>query len=76
VEDEQLQQRLDAARRHVLEQRRRLRDASRRLRETEAAASARSDSASARLLRARGHPSPEPPIPSHPPDWLNDPHGP
>ena len=73
MEDEQLQRRLDAVRQHVAEQRQRLRDARRRLREREAAASARSDRATADLLRARGHPSPEPPVPAHPPDWLDRP---
>ena len=70
MEDAQLQQRLDAAREHVAEQRERLRAARRRLRELEAAASARSDSATARLLRARGDRSAAPPVPSHPPEWL------
>jgi phage shock protein A len=73
VEDEQLQARLDDARQHVAEQRERLRSARRRLRELEAAASARSDRATAGLLRAQGHPSPEPPVPPHPPGWLADP---
>ena len=73
MEDDALQQRLDLARRHVAEQRERLREARRRLRELEAAASARSDRATARVLRAQGHPSPMPPIPTHPPDWLTDP---
>jgi hypothetical protein len=73
VEDDALQERLDLARRHVAEQRERLRDARRRLRELEAAASARSDRVTARLLRAQGHPSPSPPIPTHPPDWLGEP---
>jgi hypothetical protein len=73
VEDEVLQQRLDLARQHVAEQRERLRAARRRLRETGAAASARSDSATARVLRARGHASKLPPVPTHPPDWLDDP---
>ena len=73
MEDETLQERLDVARRHVAEQRERLRAARRRLREAEAAASARSDTATASLLRARGFVSPQPPVPSHPPDWLGDP---
>jgi hypothetical protein len=71
VEDD-LQQRLDQARTHVAEQRERLRAARRRLREREAAASARSDRATARVLRAQGHPSALPPVPTHPPDWLDD----
>ncbi len=70
MEDEHLQQRLDRARQHVAEQRERLRSARRRLREVEAAASARSDRATSGLLRAQGHPSPEPPVPPHPPAWL------
>jgi hypothetical protein len=73
VEDDALQERLDRARAHVAEQRERLRTARRRLRELEAAASARSDRATAGLLRARGHPSPTPPVPTHPPDWLDGP---
>lgn len=73
MEDDPLQERLDLARRHVAEQRERLRDARRRLRELEAAASARSDRVTARMLRAQGHPSPSPPIPTHPPDWLDEP---
>jgi hypothetical protein len=72
MEDEVLQQRLDLARQHVAEQRERLRRAHRRLRELEAAASARSDLATATLLHARGHPSPRPPVPGHPPDWIDD----
>ena len=71
MEDEQLQQRLDQARQHVAEQRERLRSARRRLREVEAAASARSDRATTGVLRAQGHPSPEPPVPTHPPSWLD-----
>lgn len=74
MEDAQLQQRLDAARQHVAEQRERLRAARRRLRELEAVASARSDRATARVLRARGQTSAEPPVPSHPPEWLGGPH--
>lgn len=73
MEDDALQRRLDLARQHVAEQRERLRAARRRLRELEAAASARSDRAAAEVLRAQGHPSPHPPVPSHPPDWLDDP---
>ena len=73
VEDDALQERLDLARRHVAEQRERLRAARRRLRELEAAASARSDSATAALLHARGQLSPLPPVPSHPPPWLEAP---
>jgi hypothetical protein len=73
VEDDALQRRLDQARQHVAEQREVLRAARRRLRELEAAASARSDRATAGMLRAQGHPSPAPPIPTHPPDWLGDP---
>lgn len=73
MEDETLQERLDLARAHVADQRERLRSARRRLRELEAAASARSDRATTRVLRARGHASAEPPVPSHPPDWLDDP---
>ncbi len=73
MEDDALQQRLDLARRQVVEQRERLRAARRRLREIEAAASARSDKATSTLLRARGHPSPLPPVPPHPPDWLGQP---
>ena len=73
MEDDPLQERLDLAREHVAEQRARLRDARRRLRELEAAASARSDRVTARMLRAQGHPSPAPPIPTHPPDWLDEP---
>lgn len=73
VEDDALQQRLDLARQHVAEQRERLRAARRRLRELEAAASARSDRVTARILRAQGHPFPAPPIPTHPPEWLGDP---
>ena len=73
MEDDALQQRLDLARAHVAEQRERLRAARRRLRELEAAASARSDRATARLLHAQGHPFPDPPVPSHPPDWLDGP---
>ena len=42
-------------------------------RERGAAASARADRATARLLRARGYPHPEPPVPPHPPDWLDQP---
>ena len=72
MEDAQLQARLDAARRHVAEQRERLRAARRRLRELEAAASARSDRATARVLRARGDRSAAPPVPPHPPEWLSD----
>ena len=72
MEDAQLQERLDAARLHVAAQRERLRAARRRLRELEALASARSDSAAAKLLRARGIPSATPPVPSHPPAWLAD----
>lgn len=72
MEDDALRQRLDLARQHVAEQRERLRAARRRLRELEAAASARSDSATTRVLRAQGHPSPLPPVPAHPPDWLDD----
>jgi hypothetical protein len=72
VEDDALQQRLDLARQHVAEQRERLRAARRRLREIEAAASARSDRATTNILRAQGHPSPLPPVPTHPPDWLDD----
>ncbi len=72
MEEDALQRRLDLARTHVAEQRERLRAARRRLRELEAAASARSDRATSKLLRARGHPSPLPPVPSHPPDWLDD----
>ncbi len=68
-----MQERLDLARKQVAEQRERLRSARRRLRELHAAASAQSDRATARLLQVRGHPSPLPPIPTHPPDWLNDP---
>ena len=75
MEDDALQQRLDLARAHVAEQRERLRAARRRLREFEAAASARSDRATARLLQAQGHPCPGPPVPSHPPDWLDGPGG-
>lgn len=71
MEDAALQERLDRARAHVAEQRERLRTARRRLRELEAAASARSDRATAGLLRARGHPSPAPPVPTHLPDWLD-----
>ena len=70
MDDEQLEQRLDATRRHVAAQRDRLRDARRRLRELEADASARSDRATAQVLRARGDLSAAPPVPSHPPDWL------
>jgi hypothetical protein len=70
VEDDQLQARLDAARQHVAEQRSWLRAARRRSREVDAAASARSDRATARLLQARGHPATTPPVPPHPPDWL------
>ena len=73
MEDDALQQRLDRARRHVAEQRERLRAARRRLRERQAAASARSDDATTKVLRAQGHPSPLPPVPTHPPDWLADP---
>jgi hypothetical protein len=73
VEDDALQERLDRARAHVAEQRERLRTARRRLRELEAAASARSDRATAGLLRARGHPSATPPVPTHLPDWLDAP---
>jgi hypothetical protein len=73
VEDDALQHRLDQARTDVAAQRERLRAARRRLRELEAAASARSDRATERLLRAQGHASPLPPIPSHPPDWLDEP---
>ena len=73
MEDDALQERLDLARQHVAEQRERLRAARRRLREIEAAASARSDRATAKVLRARGHPSASPPVPAHPPDWLGDP---
>lgn len=74
MEDDALQHRLDLARQHVAEQRERLRAARRRLRELEAAASARSDRATARLLHAQGHPSSLPPVPTHPPpDWLADP---
>ena len=72
MEDDALQERLDLARLHVAEQRHKLRDARRRLRELAAAASARSDRATAQVLRSRGHPSPEPPVPAHPPDWLGD----
>ncbi len=72
VEDDALQQRLDLARRHVAEQRERLRGVRRRLRETHAAASARSDGVTSLVLRARGHPSPSPPVPPHPPDWLGE----
>ena len=72
MEDDALQQRLDQARQHVADQRERLRSARRRLRELEAAASARSDRATAQVLRSKGHPSPEPPVPAHPPDWLGD----
>jgi hypothetical protein len=70
VEDDHLQERLDAVRRSVAEQRAQLRSARRRSREVEAAASARSDRATARLLQARGDPSAAPPVPPHPPDWL------
>ena len=73
MEDDALQQRLDLARQHVAEQRERLRAARRRWRETQAAASARSDTATASVLRARGDASPLPPVPAHPPDWLGDP---
>ena len=73
MEDDQLQQRLDAARQHVAEQRERLRAARRRLRELEAAASARSDRATTGVLRARGLASAAPPFPSHLPDWLSGP---
>jgi hypothetical protein len=72
VDDEQLQERLDAARQHVAEQRDRLRAARRRLRELEAAASARSDRATAGVLRARGDRSAAPPVPPHPPEWLGE----
>ncbi len=75
MEDDALQERLDLARAHVAAQRERLRAARRRLRELEAAASARSDLATARVLRAQGHLSASPPVPTHPPDWLDDPHG-
>ena len=70
MEDDALQERLDRAREHVAEQRERLRSARRRLRELEAAASARSDRATAGLLRARGHPSPTPHVTNHQPDRL------
>ncbi len=73
VEDDALQQRLDRARADVAAQRERLRSARRRLRELEAAASARSDRVTANLLRARGDTAPQPPVPSHPPDWLDEP---
>ena len=73
MEDDALQERLDLARRHVAAQREKLRDARRRLRELEAAASVRADRATAQVLRSKGHPSPEPPVPAHPPDWLSDP---
>ena len=72
VDEDALEQRLDLARQHVAEQRARLRDASRRLRELEAAASARSDRATAKLLQAQGYGAPLPPVPTHPPDWLTD----
>jgi hypothetical protein len=73
VDDDALQRRLDEARGHVAEQRERLRAARRRLRELEAAASARSDRATVQLLRARGCAAPSPPVPAHPPDWLSEP---
>ncbi|CAA9363811.1 MAG: hypothetical protein AVDCRST_MAG16-3302 [uncultured Frankineae bacterium] len=73
VEDADLQQRLERARLTVAEQRQRLRASRLRLREIEAAASARSDRATAGLLRSRGYPSPAPPVPPHPPDWLEPP---
>ena len=38
----------------------------------EAVASARSDRAITRVLRARGDASASPPVPSHPPDWLGE----
>lgn len=46
-----------------------------RLREQEAAVSARSDRALARVLRARGQVV-EPPVPTHPPEWLVEPTDP
>lgn len=74
MDDRHLEERLAAARQQVSEQRERLKQARRRLRELEAAASASSDRAVAGLLRARGHPSPAPPVPPHPPEWLDGPH--
>ena len=69
VDDEHLQRRLDAARRAVAEQHEALRAARRRRREVEAAASARADRMVARVLRAQGHRSADPPVPSSPADW-------
>ena len=70
--DDPLDDRLHAAQARVLAQRRALRDVMRRSHERSAAASERSDRATTTLLRAQGAGQVDPPVPSRPPEWLDD----
>lgn len=69
MDDEQLEQRLLAARQRVQEQQRRMRDLRRRLRTAHAHASALRDTALVLAYEARGR-MVQPPVPPHPPDDL------
>jgi type II secretory pathway component PulM len=73
VEDEELEQRLSRARARVRGNSAEVRRLRRRAKEGQARASSAVDRAVNASLRAQGHPVGEPPVPTHLPDWMDEP---
>jgi hypothetical protein len=73
MDDGELEQRLEQARLRVRGQSAEVRRLRRRAKEGQARASSASDRATTAALRAQGHPAAEPPVPTHLPDWMDDP---
>ena len=76
MDDDELEQRLEQSRSRVRGQSAEVRRLRRLAKERQARASAASDRAVTTSLRAQGHPVSEPPVPTHLPDWMDEPpHG-
>lgn len=73
MDDDELEQRLASARLRVRGQSAQVRRLRREAKEKQARASSAVDRAVATALRAQGHPSGGPPVPTHLPDWPDAP---
>lgn len=73
VEDDELEQRLRSARARVRGNSAEVRRLRRRAKEGQASASSARDRAVTTSLRAQGHPVDEPSVPTHLPDWMDEP---